>query len=240
MKTFSATTLSEYVGIIEENCGGDNWLFRGQQENWDMLPRLARLTLPHAGLQDEQSMISGLRRNVAQYISNQPTNDWDLLAIAQHHGMATRLLDWTLSPLVALWFAIEQPAKTPDRKAVVYMLNYADHDLVADLNKVSPFALEQTLFFIPYAVTSRIRVQRGYFSVHDNTEDCKWIPMQKHPIFEGRLTKIEVSPEDFWLLRYGLDRCGINRASMFPDLDGLCAYLTWSYSLEVDETKLAQ
>jgi len=237
MKTFSASTLSQYVDIIEDYCGEDKWLFRGQQEDWDMLPRLARILLPHAGLQDEQSMISELRRNLAQYVSSQPANDWDMLAIAQHHGMATRLLDWTLSPLVALWFAIKQPAQTSDRKAVVYMLNHTEKDLVTDPNRTSPFDLEQTLFFIPNTITSRIRVQRGYFSAHGPTENYEWLPLQKHPTFDGRLAKIEISPYDFSWLRYALDRCGINHASMFPDLDGLCAYLTWSYSLDADEKK---
>jgi hypothetical protein len=217
MKTFFANTLSQFVGIIEEYCGEDNWLFRGQQEDWPMLPKLARLMVRHDTLQDEQNMIS------------------DLLSIAQHHGMATRLLDWSLSPLVALWFAIERPAKAADRNAVVYMLNYTDKDLVIDPNRTSPFDLGRTLFFMPYMVTGRIRVQRGYFSVHRQTENCEWLPLQEHPAFDNRLARIEIVPRDFAMLRYALDRCGINRASMFPDLDGLCSYLTWSYSLDEDE-----
>jgi hypothetical protein len=235
MRIFSADTLSQYIGLMEEICGSDYWLFRGQAEDWPMLPKIARLVFRENPLKDEQNMITGLRRHMGEYVSTKPANDWDLLSIAQHHGMATRLLDWTLSPLVALWFAIEHPAKGKNKKAVVYMFNYEESDLVVDPDKISPFDLGHTLFFVPYTVTNRIRVQRGYFSVHRQKEKWDWEPLQEDRAFCERLTKIEILPSNFSTLRYSLDQCGINRASMFPDLDGLCAYLTWSYSREEDE-----
>ena len=235
MKTFSASTLSQYIEIIEKNCGHDNWLFRGQQEDWPMLPKIARIVTRQDRLEDEQRMISDFRRQIGQYASVQPANDWDLLSIAQHHGMATRLLDWTLSPLVALWFAVERPALDATKSAIVYMFKYNRNDLVSHPDKVSPFALGKTLFFVPYTVTNRIRVQRGYFSVHRQTKKWNWVSLQKNQAFKSRLSKVEIAPKDFPSLRYALDQCGINRASMFPDLDGLCSYLTWSYSLDKDE-----
>ena len=200
-----------------------------------MIPKLGRLKVRQSFLIDEGNMIRELRRQVGEYTRTAPTNDWELLSIAQHHGMATRLLDWTLSPLVALWFAVERPAKRTDRNAVIYMFEYKKEDLVSNPNKLSPFGLKRTLFFVPHIVTSRIRVQRGYFSVHPQSISEFGMPLQNARNFGKRLHKIEIPPSSFSDLRYSLDQCGINRASMFPDLDGLCAYLTWSYTIDEDE-----
>ena len=236
MKPPTVSTLSEYVALVEKICGSsDEWIFRGQREDWPMRPKLARLKVRENILADEGNMLRELRRQVGEYVSSPPANDWELLSIAQHHGMATRLLDWTISPLVALWFAVERPATPTDGNAVVYMLEYKKDDLVEDLNTISPFTLDHTLFFVPHTITSRIRVQRGYFSVHRQSKKGVWVPLQEDRNFQKRLKKIEIPPDRFSDLRYALDRCGINRASMFPDLDGLCAYLTWSYTIDDDE-----
>ena len=235
MKTPSIGTLSEYIALIEKICASDEWIFRGQSEDWPMLPKLPRLKVRHNVLADERNMIRELRRQVGEYVSSLPVNDWELLSIAQHHGMATRLLDWTLSPLVALWFAVERPATRHDSNGVVYMFEYKEDDLVNDPSKRSPFSLKKTLFFVPQTITSRIRVQRGYFSVHQQNNKSRWAPLQESRNFRERLKKIEIPPASFSNLRYALDRCGINRASMFPDLDGLCSYLTWSYTIDTDE-----
>jgi len=235
MTVTTITSLAEYVALVELVGESDTWLFRGQRADWSMLPKLARLTPRESHLADEQDMVREFRRNVREFVPTVPANDWELLALAQHHGMATRLLDWTLSPLVALWFAVEKPAEDTSMNGVVYMFEYKDDDLVDDYRTKSPFDQNQTLFYIPQSVTGRIRVQRGYFSVHGYDKEKDWIPLQEHPLFIPRLKKIEIPSKNFADIRYSLDRCGINRASMFPDLDGLSAYLTWSFSRDKDE-----
>ncbi len=227
-------SLSDYIATIEANCDTDGCLFRGQAEDWPLLPKLARLESRSGIGLDELAMIDDLRRHVGEFVARPPENDWDLLSLAQHHGMATRLLDWTSNSLAALWFAIERPA-TNSKPATVYFFSLKNDDIVIDRKKTSPFATGRTLFFAPNIVANRIRAQGGYFSVHRQTSATKWVPLGSNGAFKARIQKLMIPAESFSKIRFSLSQCGINRASLFPDLDGLCNYLTWDNSLLSDE-----
>ena len=152
--------------------------------------------------------------------------------------MATRLLDWTQNPLAALFFAVEEPAKNKKKKAVLWCFKPDESDYVKDLEKESPFQSGRTKVFVPNSVTSRIRVQKGFFSVHKrSTKAGHFVPLQNHQRLKSKLHKIEIDPADFSQLRDTLDVCGVNRSSLFPDLDGLYKYLTWYYSKLEDENE---
>ncbi len=74
-------------------------------------------------------MIEELKRRTAQDPILVGKDDWDCLVYAQHYGMATRLLDWTTNPLIALWFAaIDQDV---DKNGYIYML-FVEDDLLLD------------------------------------------------------------------------------------------------------------
>jgi FRG domain-containing protein len=234
MDVLRASTLTEYVKIIESECDMETCLFRGQREPWALLPKIAR-SLPRTDiLSDEQKMIKEFQLHLDEYAEFKPTNNWDLLSLAQHHGMATRLLDWTSNPLAGLWFAIAEPAQC-EKNAVVYFVFLNDKDFVTDREKQDPLKQNKTLFFTPNNVSTRIGAQKGYFSVHPRTKTKTWAPLENNDIYKDYIGKIEISPSHFSTLRNSLSQCGINRASLFPDIDGLCNFITWNHTLLKDE-----
>lgn len=228
-------TLSEYIEHIRKNYKDDIVLFRGQREDKPLLPKIARIQTRERVLESEKKMLDDFKRKSIPFLERNIEPDWDWLALAQHHGLATRLLDWTLNPLAALWFAVEKPP-IDKGSGVVWVFKPAKNDFVDPRGQASPFEGERTKVFQPNHITGRIVAQGGWFTVHKYmVNQSRFIPLDKIGRLKKALTKIVVPAGKFADLRYELDRCGINNALLFPGLDGLCNYIQWLNSIAEDE-----
>lgn len=238
VKTITIKTLSEYVNYIETQCLGEYILFRGQREDWDLLPKISRIT-PKKGIsviESETRMMDDFKRLAKPYLIRMPLNEWEWLGLAQHHGMATRLLDWSTNPLAALWFTVKDPPT--EGSGVVWIFDAPEEDILMakNLSKINPFEGLRTKVFQPELSSVRIQSQNGWFTVHKYMADKrKFIPFQNNAKYKKYLQKIIVPAEHFYKLRFQLDRMGVNRLSLFPDLDGAANYSEWLNSFLEDE-----
>lgn len=110
--TVAIKSISDYIEKIEKYNHKGISLFRGQKEDWSLLPKLARKKITIGSIkktpkldQKEKVLIEEFKKRSTPYLpDNFSSGIWELLAIAQHHGLPTRLLDWSTNPLAALWF----------------------------------------------------------------------------------------------------------------------------------------
>jgi FRG domain len=225
-------------------------VFRGlARSSYSNVSSLARLTGEFASL--ERHLIRNFRK-YAHRASPGPTT-WDWLSLAQHHGLPTRLLDWTFSPLVALHFAT---ATWADDDAVLLAVDCeAAHSLLpdslrgelrregalvfttemlaeqaGDLDELDELGRDEdpfVLFFEPQSLDERIVNQAAVLSAISNPEYQMSEWLEAHPdLWQAWLIPAEVKLE----IRGWLDQGHVNERVLLPDLDGLAAWLRRYYS----------
>jgi hypothetical protein len=226
-------------------------VFRGlQDEQSDLSTSLARLGGDYASLEQH------LLRNFRKYAHADTRNEtfWDWLALAKHHGLPTRVLDWTHSPYVALHFAT---ASTDgyDRDGVVWAIDYvqaASHlppqlrEILEDegANSFTTSMVERAarslpeldaladdedfvLFLEPPSLDERIVNQYALFSLMSSPD------AQLHDWLEARpglARRIVVPAELKWEVRDKLDQANVTERVLFPGLDGIARWLKRHYS----------
>jgi hypothetical protein len=245
---YEIATVSEFVARIEQikqkqiaKKNKSDVLFRGQPCDKSLLPKIGRVKAKGDLAEIEQLMLKDFDRASLPFREFEPKDEWDLLALAQHHGMATRLLDWTRSATAALWFAVrDAPKKKNGEKGldngVVWVLCAEVKDFELDVRKSKPFDNElRTLIFWPKAITRRIAAQDGIFTIHKLIDGKRFIALNKNKLYVPKLVRIIIPPDKFASIRQELNMLNANAALFFPDLDGLSSYLTWRYTKLEDE-----
>ena len=238
------------------------FVFRGLGDrDFPLTTSLMRLGGDYARV--EQHLLRRLQKYAPGALADD-LSEWHWLTIGQHHGLPTRLLDWTRSPLIALHFATDD-LELFDRDGAVWAVHTSDAmamaprsferkwkelgmfgfdlttlpDVITTLREFD--SLSETpfpVFFEPPSLDERVVHQYAMFSAMSNPRLAmdEWLasPAVRHKV---RSRKIIIRHALKWEVRDKLDHANISERTLFPGLDGICAWLSRHFSpasLEAD------
>jgi hypothetical protein len=226
------------------------YIYRGLSNfDYELKTSLVRMGGPFLELEKH------LLRNFKKYAYNanpQGASDWHWLALAQHHGLPTRLMDWTYSPYAALHFATENINRF-NIDGVIWAMNYEKiNDYLPDrprsiIREVGSNSFTSEMLFKAYerledfdrvdedfviifesaSLDQRIVNQFALFSMMSTADGIlsQWLAQYPELYF-----RIKIPAGMKWEIRDRLDQANINERVLFPGLQGLSKWLKRHYS----------
>ena len=238
--------LSEVYALSQQFQGAQLW-FRGCTDaRYNLLPSIAR---QDTGLSGEMALINLFKQNAVQFVTDRPQSEWEWLFLARHHSVPTRLLDWTESPLVGLYFATQSSDNTsnndgkegclwvllPTRLNSEANIDGSDLPVFEDYDKnlrnylPSRLAMETTTQFNPIAGiaarhSTRMQAQRSVFTVTHRTQtSIDEVGERKH------IGRYVIPSAKKSLIRKQLQVLRVDDLSVFPELDNAAKLATRRY-----------
>jgi hypothetical protein len=241
----------EYINIFNEN-----WAFRGQgHSDWILNNAIERTYFInfHPGIEAE--FVAEFQRGARNYLSRDETPqhliEW--LALMQHHGAPTRLLDLSKSPFIAAYFAFEFSPVNPDHSIGIWGINhnYLKERAIEFLSEEFGEALEENknlineqlfekLFYEnnknlvfpvePFSMNRRYSIQQSIFLSTGTTRDTFMNQLQfLGEDLEKTVVKMVIPGCHRREVMRDLQQMNLHRASLFPDLDGYALSLRLRY-----------
>ena len=256
-------TLGEFIDLVtprepDRQTGRrrDTGVYRGAADPTrpllTSLDRLGGTNPAHTKGELEEHILRNFFRYSRPHLDQaRPHDEWELLIAAQHHGVPTRLLDWTYSPLVAAFFATRMSIGAGDTDRVVWRLDWQRVHrhfklpplalLIDDLDKAfgdgghsSPFGLFArsskpfACMLEPPSLDSRIVAQAATFTFMSSRNQSFDAFLAEQGLSDA-LTRFIIPAGEVARFRDQLDLVGIDERRLFPDLDGVASAIQRYY-----------
>lgn len=244
MKEYTVKNWNELMKVITSivcSTGKIMW-YRGQSDKgWDLLPSVRRR--PYNKPEYEQYLSTDFYIETMRRRKDVPQNLAGWLSLMQHYGLPTRLLDWSASPLVALYFATNFWRKYPDTDAIVWVLDPEKLNELHGFKKyLFPMDYETVKVLIegafkPKEETNqvlaccnvecdlRMYVQQANFTVHDTK-----VPLNCFKGCDLYLRKIIIPSELREEFSFQLRILGFSERTIYPDIEHIASELREDYS----------
>lgn len=205
-------------------------IYRGQANAaWKLIPSLYRMPageevedMVYTFQNGEDRILELFFRRAAMIlpqIMRSPLRD---RMIAQHYGVPTQLLDWTLDPMLAIYFAVED--RNDQEDAALFYIG-AQGDPVQTLEPAFPYEGD-VVRIIPPVMDERIRAQRSVFTLQSYGSKKRFTPLDDRPPHDFGFGKVIIPALDKVTIRFELMFKGIDAATVYPGLQGIGAAIT--------------
>ena len=214
--------MKELSKILSDIRVGERVIYRGHANaDWKLIPSIGRHFSGHWDKVSkiETDALENFKKKSIPFLKYSPKLDIEWLCLMQHHGCATRLLDFTTNPLIAIFFATD-PTIESDGEFII--ADYGrSYESVSNDNL---FQRKNNFAYFPPHITERIIGQFGCF-----VYSCA----PPNPISDKQLYRIRINKDRKYIIRTELKTIGISQSTLFPGLDGICKDINDSLVVEL-------
>lgn len=212
--------LSQILALNKDRGDDEIFIFRGEiSMGYSLIPSIGRVNNYSKDL--EKQMFLEFKRQYYSYTDLRPKNDMDVLFLAQHYRLKTRLLDWSYNPLVALYFACEREVdsqKDEKKNGRIYYCTLKNKMVDNQVSPEMPTVMEDIqnvksdILIVPDYTDIRYRNQQALFMLCSKPNEA----------IKNDINFLEIDEDSKKQIRNDLALLGYNKTFIYPMLESLC------------------